>query len=179
VAPGSSIEALSVPRVSGLSAVYFVRCQLIDSTGKILAANTYWESLTGDDIGPPSNDRQFEVKWDRLADMSALNTMPAARVTVSGIYEDVGAETHAHIKITNSTNHIAFFLRAEIAADPDGPEILPIRYDDNYITIFPRETRTVESVYETSLLSGRRPFVRVEGYDVAKQVAPLMESRKN
>lgn len=179
VASGSSIEALSVPRVSGLSAVYFVRCQMIDSTGKILAANTYWESLTGDDIGPPSNDRQFEVKWDRLADMSALNTMPSARVTVSGTYEDINAETHAHIKITNRTNHIAFFLRAEIAADPDGPEILPIRYDDNYITIFPRETRTVESVYETSLLSGRQPLVRVEGYDVAKQVAPLTESRKN
>lgn len=130
-------------------------------------------------MGPASNDRQFEVKWERLADMSALNTMPAGQIAVSGTYEDVNGETHAHIKLTNNSNHVAFFVRAEITGDPDALEVLPIRYDDNYVTIFPRESRTLEAIFASSLLPGHRPVARIEGYDVAKQVVALAESKKH
>ena len=41
---------------------------------------------------------------------------------------------------------MAFFLRAEITKGMDGEEILPITYDDNYITIFPHEMRTIEGL---------------------------------
>jgi exo-1,4-beta-D-glucosaminidase len=139
----------------------------------------YWESPGGDDVGPASNDRQFEVKWERLADMSTLNTMPPAQITVSGTYEDVSGETHARIKLTNNSNHVAFFVRAEIAGDLDGLEVLPIRYDDNYVTVFPRESHTIEAIFASSLLPGHKPVVRIEGYDVAKQVVSLAESKKH
>ena len=85
-------------------------------------------------------------------------------------------ETRAHINITNNSSHIAFFLRAEITTGPDGNEVLPIRYDDNYVTVFPHDSRTIEAVFETSLLSGHKPVVRTEGYDVAKQIALLVSS---
>ena len=173
VAPSSSRDALSVARVPGLSAVYFVRCQMTDAAGKLLADNVYWESSRDDDVGPAANDQQFEVKWTQLGDMSALNTMPAARVTVSGTYEQGSGETRAHIRLANNSNHVAFFLRAEITQDSDGVEILPIRYDDNYVTIFPHESRTLDAVFDSALLAGHSPGVRLEGYDLPKQVAPL------
>ncbi len=179
VPPSSSTEALAVPRVSGLSSVYFVRCQMADPAGKILADNVYWESPQGDDVGPASNDRQFEVKWEHLADMTALNSMLPARVTASGTYENVKGETHAYITVANNSNHVAFFVRIEIVGDPDGLEVLPIRYEDNYITVFPRESRTVEAIFATSLLSGRNPQLRIEGYDVAKRVVALAEPEKH
>jgi len=176
--PNSSTEALTVARVPGLSPVYFVRCQMTDEAGKVLAENVYWESLTGDDLGPASNDSQFQVKWAQLADMTALNTMPSARVSVAGTYENLNGETRAHIRVSNRSKHVAFFLRAEISVDGGGTEILPIRYDDNYITVFPGEDRTVEAVVETSLLAGHQPVVKVEGYGVPAQVAPLTEVKK-
>jgi len=175
VPAGSSIDALRVQRISGLSSVYFVRCRLADSSGKTLAENVYWQSTTDDDVGPASNDVQFQVKWAQLANMSALNTMPAARISASGTYENVNGETRAHIRITNDSNHVAFFLRGEITQDSDGLEVLPIRYDDNYITIFPHESRTLDASFDSSLLDGHTPAVRLEGYDVAKQVVPLKE----
>lgn len=174
----SSLDALQVARVPGLSPVYFVRCQMTDGSGKLLAENVYWESPTGDDVGPASNDVQFKVNWERLADMTALNTMPSARVAVTGTYEDVNGETHAHIKISNSSKHVAFFLRAEISADAGGNEVLPIRYDDNYITVFPNESQTIEALVDASLLAGHKPVVKLEGYDVASQVTPLIEVKK-
>lgn len=178
VPANSSIEALTVARVSGLSSVYFVRCQLLDSAGKPLAENVYWESPAGDDLGPASNDSQFQVKWAQLADMTALNTMPSAGITVAGTYEEVNGETRAHIRFSNNSKHIAFFLRAEIAGDATGAEILPIRYDDNYITVFPGEDHSIEAVVDTSLLAGHKPVVRVEGYDVPAQVVPLTELKR-
>ena len=174
VPSNSSVPALTVGRISGLSAVYFVRCQMRDAAGKVLAENVYWESLVDDDLGPATNDDQFAAKWVQLGDLSALNTMPAARVGVSGAYEEVDGETHAHIKVRNNSEHLAFFLRAEITRDSDGEEVLPIRYDDNYITVFPRETRTMDAVFLSSLLAGHKPALRLEGYDVPKQVVPLL-----
>ena len=41
--------------------MYFVRCQMTDATGKILADNVYWESKSGDDVGPTSNDKSSEM----------------------------------------------------------------------------------------------------------------------
>jgi len=178
VPANSSLDALQVARVPGLGPVYLVRCQMTDGAGRVLAENVYWDSSTGDDVGPDSNDVQFQVKWARLSDMTALNSMPSARVAVSGTYEKVNGETKAHIKISNNSKHVAFFLRAEISADGDSSEVLPIRYDDNYITVFPNESHTIEAVVDTSLLAGHKPVARLEGYDVTSQVVPLMELRK-
>ena len=178
VPANSSVEGLEVARVSGLGPVYLVRCQMTDGAGKVLAENVYWDSSTGDDVGPASNDVQFQVKWAELANMTALNTMPQARVAVTGTYEAVNGETKAHIKILNNSKRIAFFLRAEISADAGGNEVLPIRYDDNYMTVFPNENRTIEAVIDTSLLVGHKPVVKLAGYDVSPQVAPLVEVKK-
>jgi exo-1,4-beta-D-glucosaminidase len=45
-------------------------------------------------------------------------------------------------------------VRVEITADTDGKEVLPIRYDDNYIAVFPDETCTVSATFDSSLLRG-------------------------
>ena len=41
------------------------------------------------------------------------------------------------IRLHNPTAQLGFFERAEVLSTPDGDEILPIEYDDNYITVFP------------------------------------------
>ena len=50
--------------------------------------------------------------------------------------------------MANPGGHVAFFVRAEVTQGADGVEILPITYDDNYITIFPHETRTIKASFD-------------------------------
>jgi exo-1,4-beta-D-glucosaminidase len=115
----------------------------------------------------------------QLADMSALNAMPGARVVASGqYYTEPNHETRVQIKLANTSNHVAFFLRAEITKDADGEEILPIRYDDNYITLFPQEARAVDARFDDSLITGHKPGLRLEGYDVPKQLVALTEGTR-
>ena len=175
VPASSSLDVLKVGRIPGLSPVYFVRCQMTDSAGKVLAENVYWGSQVDDEIGPPGNDVQFATKLTQWGDMSALNSMPAAAVSITGGCEEVNGESRAAIKLVNNSSHIAFFLRVEVANDPNDTEVLPIRYDDNYITLFPHESRTLNATFDSALLTNHRAALRVEGYNVAKQnVAPVM-----
>jgi exo-1,4-beta-D-glucosaminidase len=126
-----------------------------------------------DEIGPTSNDSQFATNLKQWGDMTALNTMSGVRLSASGTYTPVNGEERANIKLTNQSDHIAFFVRVEIAGDPEGYEILPIRYDDNYVTVFPRETRTLSAMFDSSLMTGHKYVVRLEGYNVSKEAVVL------
>ena len=109
------------------------------------------------------------MKW---ADLTALNTMPStpvvAKVTASG-----AGERTAKITLTNNSRHIAFFIRAEVTKGMDGEEILPITYDDNDITLFPHESRTIEAHFTAAELGGTEPALRIHGYNVPKKLVAI------
>jgi exo-1,4-beta-D-glucosaminidase len=96
--------------------------------------------------------------------------MPRSEVTASIKISEAKGEGTARITLTNRSNNVAFFLRAEITQGRDGDEVLPITYDDNYITLYPHETRTLLAIFATSALDGRPAALRVEGYNVAKRL---------
>jgi exo-1,4-beta-D-glucosaminidase len=169
----SSIEAMTVRRVSGLDPTYLVRCELRNATGALLAENVYWQSAGDDDLGEPKNDEQFKTNLTKWADMSVLNTMPTAELKVNGNFVVENGYGVAKIRLTNDSNRVAFFLRAEITQGMDGDEILPITYDDNYITIFPHEMRTIEGRFRISDQVTWSPGLRLEGYNVSKNVLPI------
>jgi len=171
--PNTSSEAMTVARIPGLSSTYLVRCLLRDANAAILAENVYWGSTTDDDLGETKNDEQFKTTLAKWADMSALNTMPRSDVTVSGDVSEANGESLAKITLTNRSNRVAFFLRAEVTKGPDGEEVLPITYDDNYITVFPHEVRTIVAKFATSALGSAPGALRIEGYNMTKKVAPL------
>ena len=171
VGAGTSREALAVPRVRDVEATYLVRVSLKDASGKLVAENVYWESATDDDLGEAKNDEQFKTSLAKWADLSALNAMPRGDVEVSARVTEVGGEERVAITLTNPGDHVAFFLRAEITAGADGLEILPITYDDNYVTVFPHETRTIVAALDR--LAPGAAGLRVEGYNVGKKIVPF------
>lgn len=178
VAASSSAEAIAIPRVAGITSTYFVRCELRDATGSLLAQNAYWASTTNDDLGDPRKELQFKTDLAQWADLSALNTMPRATVKTSATLSEANEEARATITMTNPTNRVAFFLRAEIAQGAGGDEILPITYDDNYVTLFPHETRTIVAAFRVPAPGARGLALRLEGYNVDKQTIPLEASSR-
>ncbi len=133
VAPG-----LTLPRLAADSPVVFVRCELLDENGDIVADNTYWQSQQLDDVGPPGNDQAFDLVQSSWADMTPLNTMaPAALQVTAHRTESSDGGASVLIRLHNPGSQIAFFERAEITTTRDGDEILPIEYTDNYVTVYP------------------------------------------
>jgi len=163
-------EVMTLPRYPRSSGVFFVRCQLFDGAGSMLVDNTYWQSQKDDDLGGPSNDDALNLKQTSWADMTALNTMHPAQLKISVHHTAAGSDEHIAILLHNSTEYIAFFERATISATQDGNEILPIRYNDNYVTVFPGET--VE-IHGTVSKTGDARWVRVEGYNTPATSAQI------
>jgi exo-1,4-beta-D-glucosaminidase len=168
VGPNSSLEALSVERIS-LDPVYLVRCEVRDESDRLLANNVYWQSTSDDDLGPPQNDEQFKTTLLKWADFAALNRMPSPSLELSGTLSQHDHDSIARITLKNPTNHIAFFVRVEVTKGNDGEEILPIVYDDNYVTVFPHESLAITATFRPEV--GLAPELRVEGLNVAKRAS--------
>ncbi|MDV3126372.1 glycoside hydrolase [Mycobacterium sp. 21AC1] len=170
---GGAVAALTLPRQARDSPVFFVRCELIDAKGEVVAANTYWQSQQRDDVGSPGNDRAFDLTQTRWADMTPLNTMARVPLQVSAERSAGTDSTGVVIRLHNPTRQIGFFERAEITSTRDGDEILPIEYSDNYVTVYPGET-----VELTGQIAGTAPaanWVRVTGYNSAPVAVPIDE----
>jgi exo-1,4-beta-D-glucosaminidase len=162
---------MTLPRVARDSGVYFVRCQVVDKAGSVLAENVYWQSQQRDDLGDPTNDWAFQLKQVSWADMTALNWMPKVPLQVSARHTDDADKHGVTIRLQNPTQHVAFFERAEITTGRDDDEILPIEYSDNYVTVFPGETVEVHGVVPNDKTTAN--FVRVAGYNSPPAVVPI------
>ncbi|MGO8719800.1 MAG: glycosyl hydrolase 2 galactose-binding domain-containing protein [Acidobacteriaceae bacterium] len=180
VASGGAVHVLTLPCLDNISSVYFVRCELFDGSGKRVVQNVYWQSTTDDEIGGyahgdvddnPPIDPKRAVSW---ANFTALNTMPKVRLQMHGtIHRSADNDDNVVVTLHNTSRHIAFFERLEVTMGKDGDEILPIIYNDNYITVFPGETARISSTYKHALLGKDRPWLKLEGYNTVKEIAPI------
>ncbi|HME49474.1 MAG TPA: glycoside hydrolase [Mycobacterium sp.] len=171
VSSGAAVQAMTLPPEAEDSGVFFVRAELLDTTGKVVAENVYWQSQRPDDVGDPENDQAFDLQQVSWADMTPVNYMPPVPLDVTAQQTFDDDNSGVVIRLHNPTAHIAFFERAEITSTPDGDEILPIQYDDNYVTVFPGETVQVRGVLPTAGQSAN--WVRVSGYNTAPVVVPI------
>lgn len=172
VPAGGAVEAMTLPRGLAKSPVFFVRCQLTRPSGEVVAENVYWQSQQPDDVGDPNNDRAFESTQTSWADMTALNYLPHVPLDITARNESTrGRQGRVVVRLHNPTHDIAFFERAEILSSRDGDEILPIEYDDNYVTVFPGETVEIRGA-----IPGQSPsasWVRVTGHNTPPITVPL------
>jgi len=169
--------ALMLPRPDHISPTYFIRCELFDASDHTVVDNVYWQSTTLDDFGDPLHDDDdypyTQASWSTFRE---LNAMPKVKLDVTGSVSSSGGRSHFSLFLHNGSPHIAFFERASITADRDGDDVLPIQYDDNYITVFPGETVPIEGSFDQKALGDHKPWVRVEGYTTNAVVVPLEQT---
>jgi len=71
-----------------------------------------------------------------------------------------------HVTLENPSKSLAFFVRLKV--NRDGKEILPVVWEDNYISLLPGEKRELTATYDAALLSKSQPqpTVEVKGWNV-------------
>jgi hypothetical protein len=150
-----SLDTTDVKEVASLrsllretTGVSFVLLRLMDKEGKPLSQNVYWMS--------PRHD------------FTELRAMPSARVhaTVSAVEKKAGYAAWT-IRFTNVTSGLAFFLNPQIVAG--GEEVLPSYWSDNYFSIPAGQSITVRVSCPMTGLAGRRPQLRLEGWNIRPQ----------
>ena len=77
-----------------------------------------------------------------------------------------GEEEITRVVIENPSNSLAFFVRLKVDKGVKGDEILPVLWQDNYISLLPGEKREVTATYRASELGTAKPAVEVSGWNV-------------
>ena len=169
-AADSTNKVLTLPAIDGLSPTYFVVLRLQDSSGALVGSDFYWLSTKPETLDWEKSD-WYRTPTTSFADYTALNQLPKIKLEVSSHTErkDKDEDAVTHVTLSNSSKSLAFFVRLKANRSADGQEILPVLWQDNYISLLPGERREVSATYRASDLGNTTPTVEVSGWNVAPQ----------
>jgi exo-1,4-beta-D-glucosaminidase len=170
VAADGVSRALGLPVPEGLTSAYFVSLTLAAPEGRVVSRNDYWLS-TKPDVPDWAKSDWYFTPVSQYADLTALQRLPPADVAATAAFEVRGAEGRARVTLANRSGAVAFFLRASVRRGASGDEVLPVLWSDDYVTLFPGETRELVATYATADVGGATPTVVVEGWNVAARAA--------
>jgi exo-1,4-beta-D-glucosaminidase len=164
-APDSTAKIFTLPDVSGLSNTYFLVLRLQDSTGRLVASNFYWLS-TKPEILDWAKSTWWMTPTASYADYTAISQLPKVKLKVTDRTERKGEDAITHVTLQNPSKSLAFFVRLKVNKGVKGEEILPVVWEDNYISLLPGEKREVTATYHGSQLGTAKPAVDVSGWNV-------------
>jgi exo-1,4-beta-D-glucosaminidase len=164
-AADGTAKILTLPDVPGLSSVYFLALRLTDSSGKLVGSNFYWLSTKPETLDWAKSN-WWMTPTDSFADYTALAKLPKVKLKFSERTERKGEESITHVTIENPSKSLAFFVRLKINKDAAGEEILPVVWQDNYISLLPGERREVTATYRSGPLGTEKPVVKINGWNV-------------
>src|SRR6185295_17689108 len=96
-----------------------------------------------------------------FADFTALQRLPKVPLKVASQTARKGDEATTTVTVENPGKTLAFFVRLKVAKGPRGEEVLPVRWQDNYLSLLPGEKREIAATYRVRDLGGARPSVEV------------------
>ncbi len=165
-APGdSTAKIFTLPDVQGLSSLYFLVLRLTDSTGKQVGSNFYWLSTTREALNWKKST-WWMTPTASFADYTALAQLPKVKLRTASHTESKGDNSVTHLTLENPSKNLAFFVRLKVNKGANGEEILPVVWEDNYISLLPGEKRELTATYHTSELGTNKPDVEVSGWNV-------------
>ncbi|MEU1075737.1 MULTISPECIES: sugar-binding domain-containing protein [unclassified Streptomyces] len=164
---GARTTALTVPaKVDGLSTTYLARLLLTDATGREVSRNVYWLSTKADVLDYARTD-WYHTPTTAYADLKGLSTMAKAAVTATGATtaHDDGTSTTTVTLTRTGTGAAPALLTDVHLVDAGGAPVLPVRWSDNQVSLWPGETTTLTATYRTADLHGSAPWLRVSGWN--------------
>jgi exo-1,4-beta-D-glucosaminidase len=164
-AADGTARIFTLPDVSGLSNTYFLVLKLEDSAGKLVGSNFYWLSTKPETLDWAKSN-WWMTPTASYADFTAVSQLPKVKLKVTERTERTGEDVITHVTVENPTKSLAFFVRLKVDKGAKGEEILPVVWEDNYISLLPGEKREINATYRASELGTAKPVVEVSGWNV-------------
>ncbi|MER7837534.1 exo-beta-D-glucosaminidase [Streptomyces sp. NPDC096040] len=170
---GAHTTALTLPTsVSGLSSTYLARLVLTDATGKEVSRNVYWLSTKPDTLDWAGTD-WYHTPTTSYAELKGLTSM--AQVPVTATASTTAADGMATTTVTvrnTGTDKTPSLLTDVHLVDANGRPVLPVRWSDNEVSLWPGESATLTATYRIADLHGSQPRVRVSGWNAVERTVP-------
>jgi hypothetical protein len=147
----SAVEVLSLPPRPAGAGTIFIKLQL-KRANQVIDDNFYWSN------GPGGSCRDLE-------------TLPKVALAADATQVIGAATTRINVNLANPSSTVALMARLKVSRAASGTRVLPVFYEDNYLSLLPGEQRSLSLIVATADLAGEAPRVDVEGWNiVAAQV---------
>ena len=164
-AADSTAKVLELPQIEGLSPAYFLDLRVSDGSGKLVGSNFYWLSTKAETLDWAKSN-WYTTPTASYADYTSLAQLPKVKLKVSSRSERAGEDEATRVIVENPGKSVAFFVRLKLDKGKGGEEILPVVWQDNYISLLPGEKREITATYRASSLGAAKPAVEVSGWNV-------------
>src|SRR5208337_4147872 len=166
--PDSSATVLTFPDLpsQSQSAVYFLKLALTDPAGKQVSSNFYWlpAKLAVLDWDNTPDSAFTPVKT--FEDLTMLNKLPNIKLQASATRERSAARDQVRVSLHNPSKNLAFLIHVGIRTSGSREEILPVLWEDNYLTLMPGESKTISARYLTKASLQKPLELVVDGWNV-------------
>ena len=167
VAPDGTVRAFTIPAEvrSKAGPVHFVALSLADAAGTPVGSGFYWLSGKAETLDW-ARSTWYTTPTLTYADFTALCELPRVSLQVTSTTEPAGQDAVTRVTLENPGPALAFFVRLKVVKGAGGEEILPVLWQDNYLSLLPGERRELTATYRTSDLDGATPVVELSGVNV-------------
>lgn len=166
IAQNISKQIQALPDIDGLSKTYFLDMSLMDKSGNTISSNFYTLS-TQKDLLIPEKSTWYMTPQKQFADKTMLNSLPNVNLQVSHEFSLDARKQNVKVTLKNPGDNLAFMVRLKLVRSGDGEMVVPIFWDDNYISLLPGEERTIEGYCLKKDLNGQQPELKVEGWNIS------------
>ena len=91
-----------------------------------------------------------------------LNKLPKVNLDVKSIHEKLDGEQKFTIELENNSDKIAFLINLKLVEEETGEIILPVFWEDNFISLLAGEKRTIIATFT----SESKAELKVEGWNL-------------
>ncbi|MBO7521792.1 MAG: hypothetical protein J6T16_06095 [Opitutales bacterium] len=175
--PATGVETVcNVVFPKELSKVHFIKLELWKGKTR-LDENFYWHNCEANP--QDAKDLNDDNKLARLDDMKDLESMPEVMLDASAEPRESGNVVVINVSLKNSSENIALLTHLQLQGRKSKKRILPAFYSDNYISLAPKEKRSVTIKCKKSDLAGDAPVVKVDGWNVKVRETAYVSQNKN
>ena len=167
--PGPNMSA----RVAGLGGVnppgktWFIDLRVKDSKGKLLDANFYALSSVPDALDEAKADWSVTPVKSH-GDLTELASLPRVELSEKHHYgaEPGSGRRYVEVELSNPGKLLAFSVELELYRAGTKELLVPVFWDDNFITLLPGEKRILRAYYAARDAGGAHPVLKVRGWNL-------------
>jgi exo-1,4-beta-D-glucosaminidase len=135
------------------------------AAGRQVADNFYWLSTKPDALDYEAKVTLWEYYTPRkgYADLTMLNSLPSADVEVTHRLETPAEEGRIMVELANRSDRIAFFIKLLLTDEHTSEPIVPVFWQDNYVTLLPNETVILAATFPSV---EQKPVLTIRGWNI-------------
>ena len=174
VDPDGTKSIVTIPEFPDTPSVYFVKLTLAEPKGRIISSNFYWLPAKTSTV---AWDKTPDTGWSPIAtfeDLTALQRLPKTHLQGSAHRRGDSVT----VKLHNSSRKLAFLVRLSLRDESTREEVLPVLWDDNYVSLLPGESREIEARYLTQTKLPAKLVLRLDGWNTESIDMPVTVGAK-